>query len=106
MTLYEKNLRTLDGYYPGAERLIRDAAAEAEDYVPFARTLDRAAKACGVDFIGGFSALVQKGMTDADRILIASIPEPVTSAGSGTRRNRYGCGCGHWAGLRRTHRSS
>ncbi len=51
------------------------AAAEAEDYVPFARTLDRAAKACGVDFIGGFSALVQKGMTDADRKLIASIPQ-------------------------------
>ena len=51
------------------------AAAEAEDYVPFARTLYRAAKACGVDFIGGFSALVQKGMTDADRKLIASIPQ-------------------------------
>ncbi len=51
------------------------AAAETEDYVPFARTLDRAAKACGVDFIGGFSALVQKGMTDADRKLIASIPQ-------------------------------
>ena len=51
------------------------AAAETEDYVPFARALDRAAKTCGVNFIGGFSALVQKGMTDADRILIASIPE-------------------------------
>ena len=51
------------------------AAAETEDYVPFARALDRAAKACGVDFIGGFSALVQKGMTDADRNLIAAIPQ-------------------------------
>ena len=51
------------------------AAAETEDYVPFARALDRAAKTCGVDFIGGFSALVQKGMTDADRRLIASIPQ-------------------------------
>ena len=51
------------------------AASETEDYVPFAVALDRAAKAVGVNFIGGFSALVQKGMTDADRRLIAAIPE-------------------------------
>ncbi len=51
------------------------AAADTADYVPFARALDRAAKACGVNFIGGFSALVQKGLTDADRNLIASIPQ-------------------------------
>ena len=51
------------------------AASETTDYVPFAQTLDRAAKAVGVNFIGGFSALVQKGMTEADRRLIASIPE-------------------------------
>ena len=51
------------------------AASETESYVSFARTLDRAAKTCGVNFIGGFSALVQKGMTDADRKLIRSIPE-------------------------------
>ena len=51
------------------------AAAETEDYVPFAKALDRAAKNVGVNFIGGFSALVQKGMTDADRKLIAAIPE-------------------------------
>ena len=51
------------------------AASEREDYVPFAVALDRAAKAVGVNFIGGFSALVQKGMTDADRQLIAAIPE-------------------------------
>ena len=51
------------------------AASETEDYVPFAVALDRAAKAVGVNFIGGFSALVQKGMTDADRQLIAAIPE-------------------------------
>ena len=51
------------------------AASETEDYVPFAVALDRAAKAVGVNFIGGFSALVQKGMTDADRRLIAVIPE-------------------------------
>ena len=51
------------------------AASETEDYVPFAVALDRAAKAVGVNFIGGFSALVQKGMTDADRRRIAAIPE-------------------------------
>ena len=48
------------------------AASETEDYVPFAVALDRAAKAVGVNFIGGFSALVQKGMTDADRRLVCS----------------------------------
>ena len=51
------------------------AAAETDDYAPFAAALDRAAKATGVNFIGGFSALVQKGMTEADEKLIRSIPE-------------------------------
>ena len=54
------------------------AASDAEDYVPFAVALDRAAKACGVDFIGGFSDLVQKGMTLADRRLIRAIPEALS----------------------------
>lgn len=53
-------------------------ASEAYDHVPFARALDKAAKACGVNFIGGFSALVQKGMTAADAKLIASIPEALS----------------------------
>ena len=43
------------------------AAASDRQLRPFAAALDRAAKATGVNFIGGFSALVQKGMTDADR---------------------------------------
>ena len=46
-----------------------------EDYVSIAKTLDRAAKEVGVNFIGGYSALVQKGMTEADEKLIRSIPE-------------------------------
>ena len=54
------------------------AAAEGEDDVPFALALDRAAKECGVDFIGGFSALVQKGMTRADEKLIRSIPQALS----------------------------
>ena len=51
------------------------AASETDNYTPFAQAMDRAAKTTGVNFIGGFSALVQKGMTKADRILINSIPE-------------------------------
>jgi uncharacterized protein (UPF0210 family) len=51
------------------------AASETEDLVPFALALDRAAQNCGVNFIGGYSALVQKGMTAADEALIRSIPE-------------------------------
>ncbi len=49
-------------------------SCETEDYVPFAKTLDRAARDVGVDFIGGFSALVQKGCTVGDERLINSIP--------------------------------
>ena len=51
------------------------AASETEDYVPFARTLDRAAAETGVNFIGGFSALVHKGFTAADRKLVNAIPQ-------------------------------
>jgi len=51
------------------------AACDADSYVPIAKTLDEAAKYCGVNFIGGFSALVQKGCTISDWKLIRSIPE-------------------------------
>ena len=54
-------------------------ASDADNYVMFAKTLDRAAKATGVNFIGGFSALVQKGFTKGDRILIESIPEALAT---------------------------
>ncbi len=50
-------------------------ASDCPDYVLFAKAMDEAARAVGVNFIGGFSALVQKGMTAADKKLIASIPE-------------------------------
>ena len=50
------------------------AATNATDYVPFAKALDRAAKEIGINFIGGFSALVQKGYQKGDEILINSIP--------------------------------
>lgn len=53
-------------------------ATKATSYVPIAKALDRAAEAAGVNFIGGFSALVQKGMSPADRVLIESIPEALS----------------------------
>lgn len=54
-------------------------ASHCKSYVPFARAMDAAAKAVGVNFIGGFSALVQKGFTPADRVLIDSLPEALSS---------------------------
>jgi len=50
------------------------ASCDEEDFTPFAKTLDSAAKELGVDFIGGFSALVQKGLTTGDKRLINSLP--------------------------------
>ncbi len=54
-------------------------SCETEDYSVFARAMDAAAKQCGVNFIGGFSALVQKGFTIGDRRLINSIPEALAT---------------------------
>ena len=53
--------------------------AACGDPLPAARAMDAAAKATGVNFIGGYTALVQKGMTDADRALIASLPEALST---------------------------
>ena len=55
------------------------AGCETKNYVPFALAMDRAAKECGVNFIGGFSALVQKGFAKGDTYLIDSIPEALAS---------------------------
>ena len=54
-------------------------SCEADSYVKIAQTLDRAAETCGVNFIGGFSALVQKGATKGDWKLIRSIPEAMAT---------------------------
>ena len=51
------------------------ACKKPEDFVSIAKTLDRAAETVGVNFIGGYSALVSKGMTTADENLIRSIPQ-------------------------------
>ncbi len=63
--------------------LVGASACKApEDFVTVARTLDAAAKAVGVNFIGGYTALVSKGMTPAEEKMILSIPEAL----SGTDR--------------------
>ena len=54
-------------------------ACKTDSYVPVAEVLDKAAKEVGVNFIGGFSALVEKGFTHGDRILIQSIPQALAS---------------------------
>lgn len=91
--VYERITSAADRLVPVAEQLEREygipivnkriavtpvaqlaAATRASDLTPLALALDRAAATVGVDFIGGFSALVQKGIADADARLIASIP--------------------------------
>ncbi len=51
------------------------ACKSPEDFVSIAKSLDKAAADIGINFLGGYSALVNKGMTAADRLLIESIPE-------------------------------
>jgi len=58
---------------------IAAAGCETDSFVPVAETLDKAAKAVGVNFIGGFSALVQKGSTKGDITLVRSIPEALAT---------------------------
>lgn len=54
-------------------------ATNETSYVKFAQTLDKAAATLGIDFLGGFSALVHKGCTKGDKILINSIPEALAT---------------------------
>ena len=51
------------------------ACKSSDDFVEIAKTLDKAAKTVGVNFLGGYSALVSKGMTQGDELLIRSIPK-------------------------------
>ncbi|ADD02177.1 protein of unknown function DUF711 [Thermoanaerobacter italicus Ab9] len=59
--------------------LISESAKSTEDFIKIAKALDAAAKEVGVNFIGGYSALVHKGFTDGDLRLINSIPEALSS---------------------------
>ncbi|RLD08339.1 MAG: PFL family protein [Chlamydiae bacterium] len=69
-------------------------SSDANDYLCFAKILDKAAETTGVNFIGGFSALIEKGCTKGDRKLVNSIPEALaatqrvcSSLNLGTTRN-------------------
>ena len=66
-------------------------ASNDTDYVKFAQTLDRAAETLGIDFLGGFSALVQKGCTKGDKILIKSIPEALATTNKVCASVNVGC---------------
>ena len=78
--------------------LIGGAACKTkEDFVEIAKTLDRVAKDVGVNFIGGYSALVAKGMTPAEELLIdGSVPDRTNYVirKPGFYQNRYQYGCG------------
>ncbi|NLJ08869.1 MAG: DUF711 family protein, partial [Treponema sp.] len=54
-------------------------ASEDKNYTAYAQTLDEVARDLGIDFVGGYSALVHKGLTGGDERLIASIPEALAS---------------------------
>ncbi|QWT17846.1 PFL family protein [Collinsella sp. zg1085] len=96
--IYDHITKTAEHLVPTAENLEREygipivnkrvavtpiaeiaAASPALDLVPLAHALDRAAHTLGIDYLGGFSALVHKGIGDADRRLIACIPEALTA---------------------------
>ena len=63
--------------------IIGNSACESsDDFVSICRTLDKAAQKVGVNFIGGYSALAMKNMTQADRMLIESIPKALSSTSS------------------------
>jgi uncharacterized protein (UPF0210 family) len=60
--------------------LVMETHCSKQKFVEMAKTLDRAAKDGGIDFIGGFGAFVQKGLTDSDRVLIESLPDVFASS--------------------------
>ena len=96
--VYDRITKTAERLVPTAEALEREygipivnkrvsvtpvaqiaAACPDVDLVPLAHALDRAAETLGIDYLGGYSALVQKGIGDADRRLIACIPEALAA---------------------------
>ncbi|WP_454945760.1 DUF711 family protein [Cryptobacterium curtum] len=96
--VYDRMTRAAENLVPTAEQLEREygvpivnkristtpiaeicAATKATDFTPIAEAMDKAGKAVGVNFIGGFSALVQKGATRADEVLMDSIPAALSA---------------------------
>ncbi len=96
--IYDKITKSAEHLIPVADEISRDygipiinkrlsvtpislvaAASKTDNYTIFAETMDKSAKALGVNFIGGFSALLHKGYTRSDRILMDSIPEALAT---------------------------
>lgn len=94
--VYEKLMRAAEDLVPTAERISKElgvpivnkrisvtpisvVGASSLAYVPLCRTLDRAAKELGVDFIGGYSALVHKGIAPFEQEFLRSIPEALAT---------------------------
>lgn len=96
--VYERMTSAAEHLVPTAEKLEREfgipiinkrisvtpisevcAAVSANDFSPVARAMDRAASAVGVDFVGGYTALVQKGASRSDEKLMNSIPEALST---------------------------
>lgn len=96
--VYDRMTRAAENLVPTAEQLEREygvpivnkristtpiaeicAATKATDFTSIAEAMDKAGKAVGVNFIGGFSALVQKGATRADEVLMDSIPAALSA---------------------------
>ncbi len=92
--IYDKVTRMADGLVDVGEKIAREyglpivnkrisvtpvsmvaESSSTDSYLPFAQALDRAAREVGVNYIGGFSALVHKGLTRGDELLIRSIPQ-------------------------------
>ena len=67
--------------------------AHSEDtYIEIAKTLDNAAKTLGINFIGGYSALVEKGFTEGAKRMIGTIPEALACTGVNKGRHQHGRG--------------
>lgn len=75
LSVYMAPKETVETYVAGMMYEGQEACKSTEDYVKIAKTLDCAARETGVNFIGGYSALVSKGMTKSDELLIQSIPQ-------------------------------
>ena len=125
--VYDRMTSTAEKLVPTAEQLEREfgipivnkrisvtpiaeicAAVTADDLTPVAVAMDRAGKEVGVDFVGGFSALVHKGATRADHKLMDSIPTALAATdrvcasvnvGSHARRHQHGRRASRWRGI-------
>ncbi|KAA0264955.1 MAG: PFL family protein [Chlorobiota bacterium] len=77
--IYEKITRLAGNHVKNAESIEAADSFSPEEYVKIAEAMDRAAHEIGIDYIGGYSALVQKGMTPGEKNFILSIPQALST---------------------------